>query len=322
MSENVVNLPDSLYEDYSKLKLTSSPPYASSSSAPPPGLTVVAQPTVEMILQWVYDLHKPNSPKFDFALHNLAYHRDNFEFLPSLLWESKNTVYIMLQEVFEAYRHLVGHISLRLFPHPLNPLRVYNVLLLFQSMAYHPDTSRRFLRAKMPNYFYPLMDLGLIDKRHECLRLAALGVIAHMLKASEDGAVSRYLMESGAVGFCAKPVEFGSIETKTVAVYILDKIMSTDEGLHYCCVLADRFFVIDELLKKLLVYLSSMYRPSSCLFNLVIGCYVKLSQKSRARDGIRRYTPFLLFDGTFARLYAEDPVADNNRIQLIQNLEN
>ncbi|CAE6025499.1 unnamed protein product [Arabidopsis arenosa] len=278
MSENVVNLPDSLYEDYSKLKLTSSPPYASSSSAPPPGLNVVAQPTVEMILQWVYDLHKPNLPKFDFALHNLAY------------------------EVFEAYRHLVGHISLRLFPHPLNPLRVYNVLLLFQSMAYHPDTSRRFLRAKMPNYFYPLMDLGLIDKRHECLRLAALGVIAHMLKASEDGAVSRYLMESGAVGFCAKPVEFGSVETKTVAVYILDKIMSTDEGLHYCCVLADR--------------------PSSCLFNLVIGCYVKLSQKSRARDGIRRYTPFLLFDGTFARLYAEDPVADNNRIQLIQNLEN
>lgn len=36
---------------------------------------------------------------------------------------------------------------------------------------------------------------------------------------SEDGAVSRYLMESGAVGFCAKPVDFGSIETKTVSFF-------------------------------------------------------------------------------------------------------
>ena len=35
----------------------------------------------------------------------------------------------------------------------------------------------------MPNYFYPLMDTGLIDKSDECMRLAALGVIAHMLKA-------------------------------------------------------------------------------------------------------------------------------------------
>jgi CCR4-NOT transcription complex subunit 9 len=86
--------------------------------------------------------------------------------------------------------------------------------------------------------------------------------------------------------------------------------------------LADRFYVIDELLKKVLFYLSNMVRPPSSLFSLVTGCYVKLSQNSRARNGIRRYTPFLLFDGTFSRLYAEDPVAANNRIQLLQNLDN
>jgi len=76
-------------------------------------------------------------------------------------------------------------------------------------------------------------------------------------------------MESGVVGFCVKPIEFGSTETKKVsffrtlllliltinqrrikkafwnlilvvqvALYILDKIMSTDQGLYYCCVLA------------------------------------------------------------------------------------
>jgi len=73
MSENMVNLPDSLYEDYSKLKLTSPSNASSSSSAPPPRLSVVAHPTVEMIIQWVCDIHKPKSYMSDFALHNLAY---------------------------------------------------------------------------------------------------------------------------------------------------------------------------------------------------------------------------------------------------------
>lgn len=66
-----------------------------------------------------------------------------------------------------------------------------------------------------------------------------------------------------------------------VSVFILNKILSTNEGLQYCCVLADRFFLIDGLLKKLLVYLSSMTNPSPSLFNLIAGCYAKLSQKPR-----------------------------------------
>ena len=38
------------------------------------------------------------------------------------------------------------------------------------------------VEADMPTYFYPLMDINLTDKPLECLRLGALGVIAHMLK--------------------------------------------------------------------------------------------------------------------------------------------
>ncbi|EOA28413.1 hypothetical protein CARUB_v10024619mg [Capsella rubella] len=322
----MLNLPDSLYEDYSKLKLTSpSSSYASSSSAPPPlpALTIIPQPTIMMIFQWISDLHKPNTFESYFALHNLAHHRNNFEFLPCLLWESHATAFIMLQDVIAVYRHIVGHISSLPFPPPqLNPLRAYNVLLLFQSIAYHPETRGRFIKAKMPNYLFPLIDVGVTERPYERIRLAALGVIAHMLKASQDGVAVRYLMDSSAVGHLVKTVEFGSTDSKTVAAFILHKIMSSAEGLQYCCVLADRFFVINDLLKKLLNYLGTMVRPSPALLNLVVGCYSKLSQKSRARDGLRRYTPGLLFDGTFARLIAEDPVTENYWRQLVQNLDN
>lgn len=37
--------------------------------------------------------------------------------------------------------------------------------------------------AKMPYYLFPLMDINLTDKPLEYLRLGALGVLAHMLKA-------------------------------------------------------------------------------------------------------------------------------------------
>ena len=114
-------------------------------------------------------------------------------------------------------------------------------------------------------------------------------------------------------------------------MFILNKILSTNEGLQYCCVLADRFFLIDGLLKKLLVYLSSMTNPSPSLFNLIAGCYAKLSQKPRfcaytfwsfqvlmikqttptlfsacvrAREGLWRFPPVMLLNGTFASLFA------------------
>lgn len=93
--------------------------------------------------------------------------------------------------------------------------------LLLQSLAYHPDTRGQFLKgmcfsfsatdhlfcplaismlyhvtmlslkfpclcwlfaARFPNYFYPFMDIGVTEKPHERIRLAALGVIAHLLK--------------------------------------------------------------------------------------------------------------------------------------------
>ncbi|XP_033130010.1 protein CAF40-like [Brassica rapa] len=137
------------------------------------------------------------------------------------------------------------------------------------------------VEADMPTYFYPLMDINLTDKPLECLRLGALGVIAHMLKLPADTAVVRYLVNTSCLQHCTKAIEIGSTESKTIAVFIINKIMSTGEGLQYCCVLPDRFFFIDGLLKKLLVYLTAMGTPCPSLFNLLVGCYTNLSYKPR-----------------------------------------
>ncbi|KAJ0261982.1 Cell differentiation [Hirschfeldia incana] len=300
----MVNLPDSLYEDYTRCMVNF--PSVSDSS-----------PTMRMIIKWIDDLHNMIPSTVDFALENLTIHRKKFEILPRLLWKSRCTVAMMLQEIMKIYPHTSRPVYSQNRMHH----RVYNILLLFQCITHYPDTRNGFITADMPYYFYPLMDINLTDKPLECLRLGALGVIAHMLKPPVDVAVVLYLVNTNCLQHCTKAIEIGSTESKTLAVFIFNKILSTAEGLQYCCVLPDRFFLIDGFLKKLLVYLATMATPSPSLFNLVVGCYAKLSNKPRARRGLRRYIPVLLFNGTFAGLLAEDPVAERYRQELIRNLE-
>ncbi|CAF2122504.1 unnamed protein product [Brassica rapa] len=249
----MVNLPDSLYEDYTISRVNL--PSALASTVPP-------SPDIRMIIKWVNDLHNNIPSTFDFALQNLTI-----------------------------------------------------------CITHYPETRNCFLKADMQYYFYPLMDINVTDPRLECLRIGALGVIAHMLRPPVDPAAVCYLVNTSCLQHCTKAIEIGSTESKTIAVFIINKILSTGEGLQYCCVLPDRFFFIDGLLKRLLMYLTTMARPCPSLFNLLVGCYTSLSYKPRARRGLRRYLPDMLFNNTFASLLAADPAAERNRRELIKNLE-
>ncbi|RID69567.1 hypothetical protein BRARA_C01654 [Brassica rapa] len=281
----MVNLPDSLYEDYTISRVNL--PSALASTVPP-------SPDIRMIIKWVNDLHNNIPSTFDFALQNLTIHRKNFEILPRLLWKSHFTVAMLLQVQFLPTNLCITH---------------------------YPETRNCFLKADMQYYFYPLMDINVTDPRLECLRIGALGVIAHMLRPPVDPAAVCYLVNTSCLQHCTKAIEIGSTESKTIAVFIINKILSTGEGLQYCCVLPDRFFFIDGLLKRLLMYLTTMARPCPSLFNLLVGCYTSLSYKPRARRGLRRYLPDMLFNNTFASLLAADPAAERNRRELIKNLE-
>ncbi|KAG2332793.1 hypothetical protein Bca52824_003973 [Brassica carinata] len=264
----MANLPDSLYEDYTRSMVNF--PSALDSTFPP-------SPNIRMIINWIDDLHKKIPSTFDFALENL------------------------ITEIMNIY----PHISRPVYSHNGMHHRVYNILLLFQCITHYPDTRNPFLTAGMQHYMYPLMDINLTDKPLECLRLGALGVIAHMLRPPVDVAVVRCLVNTNCLQHCTKAIEIGLTESKTVICCIhIQKYSVHRRGLQYCCVLPDRFFLIDGLLKMLLVYLTTIATPCPSLFNLVVECYAKLSYKPRARRGLRRYPPTMLFNGTFARLLA------------------
>ncbi|XP_010543008.1 PREDICTED: cell differentiation protein RCD1 homolog [Tarenaya hassleriana] len=303
----MLNLPDSLYEDYN-LMVTRSSAAGASTSQPPL--------SVATIIRWINDLQFPASR--DLALQNLADNRDSFEDLALLLWSSSIPISALLQEVIGVYTELSSPVLC-----PRLSTRVYNALLLFQCIASHPETRAKFLKAMMPHYFYPLLQTTHTDKPREYLRLGSLGVLAQLLKSPEYEEGARFLIDSDAVSCCLHCLGIGCIASQTVATYILHKILMTEEGLQYCCVLAERYFTIDGLLKKLMVKLAGMKKkPPPNLLQLVVGCYLRLSMKSRACEGIRRYIPILLVDSTFEEFLSEDPLANDYRNKLLQNLRN
>ncbi|XP_010522357.1 PREDICTED: cell differentiation protein RCD1 homolog [Tarenaya hassleriana] len=303
----MANLPDSLYEDYNLMATLSSAAGASTSRAPP---------SVVTICRWINDLQFP--PIREFALQNLSDNRNSFEDLALLLWSSTASVATLLQEVIGVYPELsLPILTLR------KSTRVYNALLLFQCIAKHPETRTKFLTAMMLHYFYPLLQTRYTDRPREYLRLGGLGILAQLLKGPDYGATVHLLIHSDAVRSCLHCIDVGDLPSQTLATFILHKILMTEEGLQYCCVLAERYFFIDSLLKQLLLKLATMNRPPPpSLLQLVAGCYYRLSMKARACEGIKQYIPVLLVDNTFAELLAEDPLANDYRNKLLLNLRN
>lgn len=64
-----------------------------------------------------------------------------------------------------------------------------------------------------------------------------------------------------------------------VATFIVQKILMNDDGLSYCCIIADRLFAITNALETMMERLSE--EPSQRLLKHIIYCYLKLSKSPR-----------------------------------------
>ncbi|XP_016474241.2 uncharacterized protein LOC107796040 [Nicotiana tabacum] len=155
--------------------------------------------------------------------------------------------------------------------------RVCNALALFQCMGNHQETRRELIKAKIPFYFYPFLKTNGKngnDKPLEFIRLTSLGVIGSLTK---------------------------------VATLIVMKILMQEEGLSYCCALAERFYSIVQVLHRVVEKLSQ--KPCILLLRYVIQSYLCLSQVSRfvrPSDAFRSQIPCQLFDNTFMDMLRDD----------------
>ncbi|XP_073313282.1 uncharacterized protein [Primulina huaijiensis] len=260
--------------------------------------------------QLVLDLCNPDLREN--ALHELS-KRELFQDLAPLLWNSFGTIAALLQEIVSIYPVLS--------PPNLTPAqsnRVCNALALLQCVASHPDTRMLFLNAHIPLYLYPFLNTTSKSRPFEYLRLTSLGVIGALVKVDDTEVIS-FLLSTEIIPLCLRTMEMGSELSKTVATFIVQKILLDDIGLEYICTTAERFYAVGRVLGNMVTVQAE--QPSARLLKHIIRCYLRLSENLRACEALRSCLPDLLRDASFNSCLREDPTTRKWLQQLIYNVQ-
>ncbi|GAB2258618.1 hypothetical protein Droror1_Dr00014778 [Drosera rotundifolia] len=260
--------------------------------------------------QLVLELGHPDSREN--ALLELSKKRELFQDLAPLLWNSFGTIAALLQEIVLIYPALS--------PPNLTSAqsnRVCNALALLQCVASHHETRMLFLNAHIPLYLYPFLNTTSKHRPFEYLRLTSLGVIGALVKV-DDTEVIGFLLSTEIIPLCLRTMEMGSELSKTVATFIVQKILLDDVGLDYICTTAERFYAVGRVLGNMVAALAE--QPSPRLLKHIIRCYLRLSDNPRACDALRNALPDLLQDGTFNSCLREDLTTRRWLQQLILNV--
>ncbi|GAU93446.1 hypothetical protein RvY_05385 [Ramazzottius varieornatus] len=271
--------------------------------------------SVDQIQQWIVELCDPKTRER--ALLELSKRRDQYTDLAVWIWHSFGGVAALLQEITETFILMEPQ---TLTAHQSN--RVCNALALIQCLASHNETRKAFLEARVPMFLYPFLSSSYNTRPFEYLRLTSLGVIGALVK-TDDPDVVPYLLQSEnseIIPLCLKIMEVGTELSKTVAVFIIQKILSDEKGLTYMCATYDRFTHVANVLGKMIENLPVDGKNSNRLFKHVLRCYVRFSEHIRARDALRSVFPQKFQDNTFLNQLREDRALSQWMLTLCRNI--
>ncbi|KAI9015900.1 cell differentiation family, Rcd1-like-domain-containing protein [Hyaloraphidium curvatum] len=250
------------------------------------------------------------------ALLELSKKREAYEDLAPILWHSFGVISALLQEIISVYPilfppTLTGHAS----------NRVCNTLALLQCVASHNETRGLFLNAHIPLFLYPFLNTTSKTRPFEYLRLTSLGVIGALVK-NDSPEVIQFLLSTEIVPLCLRIMESGSELSKTVAIFIVQKILLDDSGLGYICQTYERFYAVATVLNNMVGQLveAGGGNGGGRLLKHVVRCYLRLSDNPRAREALRQCLPDPLRDGTFAGPLKDDVTTKRCLATLLVNL--
>lgn len=266
----------------------------------------------EQIYKWIIELSPPDSREN--ALLALSKKREVVPELAPMLWNSFGTIAAILQDIINIYSAISPAILTA-----AQSNRVCNALALLQCVASHPDTRSKFLLAHIPLYLYPFLHTSSKARPFEYLRLTSLGVIGALVKTDEQEVIN-FLLTTEIIPLCLRIMESGSELSKTVATFILQKILLDETGLYYICQTYDRFSHVAMILGKMVIALAK--EPSARLLKHVVRCYLRLSDNQRACEALCQCLPDQLKDDTFATCLKDDKSTKHWLALLLKNLEN
>ena len=171
--------------------------------------------------------------------------------------------------------------------------RVCNALALLQCVASHNETRTLFLNgmwqslnfyclcamliiflatAHIPLFLYPFLNTTSKSRPFEYLRLTSLGVIGALVK-NDSSHVINFLLTTEIIPLCLRIMETGSELSKTVAIFIVQKILLDDIGLAYICATYERFYAVGTVLSNMVTQL--VEQQTVRLLKHVVRCFLR-----------------------------------------------
>ena len=165
--------------------------------------------------------------------------------------------------------------------------RVCNALALLQCVASHNETRTLFLNgmyvallrrqdlhsiAHIPLFLYPFLNTTSKSRPFEYLRLTSLGVIGALVK-NDSSEVINFLLTTEIIPLCLRIMETGSELSKTVAIFIVQKILLDDTGLGYICHTYERFYAVGTVLSNMVTQL--VEQQTVRLLKHVVRCFLR-----------------------------------------------
>lgn len=230
------------------------------------------------IFKWVDDIK--NEETRDHALECLSKKRESVSDLAIYLWYSTGTVAALLQEIIYTYQFLTPP---KLTLEKSN--KICGVIALLQCVAQHNETRHEFFTAQLPIFLYPFLNTSNKSKPYEYLRLTALGVIGALVKVDDPDVIS-FLLSTEIIPLCLRIMERGSELSKTVACFIIQRILLDNNGLKYICEKPERLFTIIQVFGYMI-----RNKPSPRLIKHIIRTYSRLSENQDARVVLRNNLP-------------------------------
>lgn len=189
--------------------------------------------------------------------------------------------------------------------------------------------------AHIPLFLYPFLNTTSKSRPFEYLRLTSLGVIGALVK-NDSTEVINFLLTTEIIPLCLRIMETGSELSKTVAIFIVQKILLDDTGLGYICHTYERFYAVGTVLSNMVTQL--VEQQTVRLLKHVVRCFLRytcskpmvnrclnlicfrLSDNARAREALRQCLPEPLRDATFSSVLRDDAATKRCLAQLLINL--
>ena len=148
--------------------------------------------------------------------------------------------------------------------------------------------------AHIPLFLYPFLNTTSKSRPFEYLRLTSLGVIGalvknepssnasinptgtpntHSINGSNSSPTITFLLTTEIIPLCLRIMETGSELSKTVAIFIVQKILLDDTGLNYICATYERFYAVGTVLSNMVVGL--VETQTVRLLKHVVRCFLR-----------------------------------------------